>query len=300
MKVFVTGATGFIGAAVVQDLIQAGHKVLGLARSDAGAKFLVDTGAQVQRGDLEDLEGLRSGAAASDGAIHCAFDHTAFNQGIGKFKAICEMDRRAIEVLGDTLAGSDRPFVITAGTALVAPGRMATEEDMQGPTPFPRVSEETAVSLTGRGVRASVIRLPQVHDRDKQGLVTWLIALAREKGVSAFVGDGRNRWPAVHRLDAAPLYRLALEKGVVGARYHAVAEEGVPLREIAEAIGRGLKVPVVSKSPEEAAGHFGFLGFFAGVDCPASSVLTQERLGWRPAMHPGMMEDLNRASAFQV
>src|SRR5277367_4364797 len=279
MRVFVTGATGFIGSAIVHELINAGHQVLGLARSDEGARSLIDAGAQVHRGDLEDLEGLRSGAATADGVIH-----TAFNHDFSKFAANCEMDRLAIEALGSALAGSDRPLVATGGTALIAPGRLATEEDAPSASSrsFPRVSEETAISVAALGVCASVVRLPQVHDRDKQGLVTYLIALAREKGVSAFVGDGLNRWPAVHRLDAAPLYRLALEKGSAGARYHAIAEEGVALREIAEAIGRGLKVPVVSKSPEEAAEHFGWLGLFVGMDCPASSVLTQERLGWRP------------------
>lgn len=295
MRVFVTGATGFIGSAVVADLIGAGHEVVGLARSDAGAKLLIEAGAQVQRGDLEDLDSLRRGAAQADGVIH-----TAFNHDFSKLAANCEMDRRAIETLGEVLGGSGRPLVVTSGTALAAPGRLATEEDVPVPRAdsFPRVSEETAVAVAARGVRASVIRLPQVHDRDKHGLVTYLIAIAREKGVSAYIGDGQNRWPAVHRLNAAPLYRLALEKGSAGARYHAVDEEGVPLRQIAEAIGRGLKVPVVSKPPEEASQHFGFLGFFAAMDCPASSALTRERLGWQPTRQPGMIEDLDRATAF--
>ena len=295
MRVFITGATGFIGTAVVRELFTAGHQVLGMARSEAGAKALIDAGAQVQRGDLEDLESLRSGAAASDGVIHAAFNHD-----FSKFAANCEADRRAIEVLGSVLAGSDRPLVVTAGTALIAPGHVATEDDVPASNPFPRVSEETAVSVAARGVHASVVRLPQVHDTVKQGLVTYMIALAREKGVSAYVGEGRNRWPAVHVLDAASLYRLALEKGSAGARYHAVAEEGVPLREIAEAIGRGLNVPVVAKSPEEAAQHFGFLGFFVSIDAPPSSALTQERLGWRPTKQPGMIADLDQMRYFEA
>jgi nucleoside-diphosphate-sugar epimerase len=251
----------------------------------------------VQRGDLDDPESLRSGAASSDGVIHLAFNHD-----FSKFAANCEADRRAIETLGGVLAGSDRPLVVTGGLGLLAPGRIATEEDAPVPTSpsYPRASEVTAMSLAARGVRASVVRLPQVHDRLKHGLVTYMIAVAREKGVSAFVGDGLNRWPAVHRLDAARLYRLALEKGTAGGKYHAVAEEGVPLREIAGVIGRRLNIPVVSKSREEAAGHFGFLGGFVAVDSAASSALTQKWLGWRPTQQPGMIDDLEHATTFQA
>jgi len=289
MRVFVTGATGFIGSAVVQELIHAGHQVLGLARSDAGAKSLIAAGAEVQRGDLEDLDSLRSGAAASDGVIHTAFIHD-----FSKFAENCEIDRRAIEALGSALVGSDRPLVITSGTGMVrTPGRSATEEDAPN-SPFPRASEAAAASLLARGVCASVMRLPQVHDTRKQGLITYLIAVAREKGVSAYVGDGLNRWPAVPLLDCAPLYRLALEKGSAGACYHAVAEEGVPLREIAETIGRGLKLPVVAKSPEEAGAHFGWLAAFVGHDIPASSALTQKWLGWHPT-GPSLISDLDQA-----
>jgi len=290
MRVFVTGATGFIGLTVVGELLKAGHQVLGLARSDAGAKLLTDAGAQVHRGDLEDLESLRTGAAKSDGVIH-----TAFNHDFSKFAANCEMDRQAIETLGSAMQGSDRTLVVTSGTGLVAPGRLATEDDAppSGASSFPRVSEQTTASVAARGVRTVIVRLPQVHDTFKQGLVTWAIAIAREQGVSAYVGDGLNRWPAAHRVDAAHLYRLALEKGTPGARYHAVEEEGVPVRDIAAAIGRGLKVPVVSKSPEEAAAHLGFLAFFVGADVPASSAKTQQQLGWRFTGQPNLISDLD-------
>ncbi len=293
MNVFVTGATGFIGSAIVRELLTARHQVLGLARSDAGAKALIGAGAQVHRGDLEDLASLRNGAAMADGVIH-----TAFNHDFSKFAANCEMDRRAIEALGAVLVGSDRPLVITSGSGIATPpGRPSTEEDAPN-SPIPRVaSEEAAASLVARGVRVSVMRLPQVHDTVKQGLITYLIALAREKGVSAYIGDGLNRWPAVHLLDCAHLYRLVLENGSAGARYNAVAEEGVPLRQIAEAIGRGLKLPVVSISSADADRHFGWLSAFVGFDLPASSALTQEPLGWRPT-GPEMISDLENMRYF--
>jgi nucleoside-diphosphate-sugar epimerase len=294
MRVFVTGATGFVGSAVVRELIDAGHPVLGLARSDAGAKSVIAAGAQVHRGGLEDLNSLRSGAAAADAVIHTAFIHD-----FSKFAENSEIDKRAIETLGSALEGSVRPLLVTSGLATVAQGRMATEADAPlPPSPsYPRASEVTAETLLKRGLRVSVVRLPQVHDTVKQGLVTYAVALAREKGVSAFVADGLNRWAAVHVLDAARVYRLALERQEAGARYHAIAEEGVPVRDIAEAIGRGLKVPVVSKSSEEAIAHFGWLGMFVGRDLTGSSVQTQQRLGWRPT-GPGLIADLDGAQYF--
>ena len=294
MGVFVTGATGFIGTAIVRELIDAGHQVLGLARSDAAAKSLVALGGDVHRGSLEDLESLRSGAAAVDGVIHTAFIHDFSNYG-----AAAEADRRAIDTLGDALAGSERQLIVTSGTLLAQrQGSLATEEDAHNPN-FPRKSEEAALALAARGVRASVLRLPpSVHGNGDHGFVPRLISIAREKGVSAFIGDGLNRWPAVHRFDAAHLYRLVLEKGSAGSTYHGVADEGVPTLEIAEAIARGLNVPVVGKSSEEAADHFGWIARFFGIDAPASSALTQERLGWRPTQ-VGLIADLNADHYFE-
>jgi nucleoside-diphosphate-sugar epimerase len=298
MRVFVTGATGFIGSAIVPELINAGHQVLGLTRSEAGAKSLLAAGAQVHRGDLDDLESLRKGADMSDGVIHTAFIHD-----FSKFQEVCEVDRRVIEALGLVLAGSDRPLLITSGTGIAnsSPGHVAIEEDAPDIShPIPRVAtEQAAASVAGKGVRVGVMRLPQVHNTYKQGLITYAIELARQKGVSAYVGEGRNRWPAVHVLDAARLYRLALEKLVPGTRYHAVAEEGVPMRDIAEVIGRGLKVPVISVSSEEAPAHFGWLAAFAGRDLPASSALTQERLAWRPT-GPGLIADLEQMRYYET
>jgi nucleoside-diphosphate-sugar epimerase len=298
MRVFLTGATGFIGSAIIPELINAGHQVLGLTRSDAGAKSLIAAGARVHRGSLEDLESLRSGAAQSDGVIHCAFDHSAFGNDFSKFAEVCDKDRRSIEALGDALRGSDRPLVITSGTGMgnAVPGQPATEDHFDPNHPNPRrLSEVAGAAVSERGVNVSVVRLPQVHDTVKQGLITYAVRVAREKGASAYIGEGLNRWPAAHVLDVARLYRLAIEKREPGSRYNAVAEEGVPMRKIAEVIGKGLNVPVVSISQEEAQAHFGWLAMFAGFDMPASSAQTRQRLGWHPT-GPGLIADLERMS----
>lgn len=291
MRVFVTGATGFVGIPTVKALIAAGHEVLGMARSEQGEKSLAAIGAEVHRGSLEDVDSLRAGAAAADAVIHLGFVHDWSN-----FARSCEIDRHAIEALGSVLAGSDKLLIVTAGTAgLTGPGRVATEDDDVPPDyPLPRVSEQTALSL--EGVRAAIVRLPQVHDTARQGLLTYAVAVAREKGVSAYVGEGRNRWAAAHISDVARLYRLALEKNEAGAKYHAVAEEGVRMFDIADAIGRALNVPVRSISAQEAPAHFGWLATFAGLDLVASSEKTRKTLGWNPT-GPGLIADLERVDA---
>ncbi len=289
MRVFLTGATGFIGSRVLPELISAGHQVLGLTRSDAGARQLEEAGAEAIRGTLEAPDSIASGAAKADAVIHCAFDHD-----FSRFVENTQKDARVIEAIGAALAGSDRPFIITSGTGMGSPGpgRLAVEDvfDRENPNPR-RLSELTAEKVAQQGVSVAAVRLPQVHDTEKQGLISPAIEIARAKGVSAYVGDGAGRWPAAHVSDVARLYRLALEHHQAGARWHAVAEEGVAMRDIAEVIGAGLGIPVRSLSPDEAMEHFAWLGPFAGADMPASSAVTRERLGWNPT-GPGLVEDL--------
>lgn len=289
MRIFVTGATGFIGSALVQDLIQAGHQVVGLTRSETGAGALKAAGAQPLHGNIEDLDSLRKGAADSDGVIHLAFNHD-----FSRFQQNCEDDRRVIEAIGEVLARSDRPFVVTSGTAIAAniDGKPSTEESPLASW-NPRGASEAAVrALTERGLNTSVVRLPQVHDTRRQGLVPYLLAVARQKGVSAYIGEGKNRWPAAHVTSVAELYRLAFEKAEPGAIYHAVGEEGISMKEIAEAHARGLKIPAVSIPIEQAQEHFGWLAHFAPHDMPSSSALTQKKLNWKPS-GPSLIEDLD-------
>ncbi len=305
MRVFVTGASGWIGSAVVPQLIGAGHQVVGLARSDASADALASAGAEVHRGTLDDLDGLRAAAAASDGVIHLAFKHDlAFT---GGFAAAADADRLAIEAFGEALEGSDRPFVIASGTLGLAPGRLASERDRpdleglaaHGSGPQMRAANaEMTLSFASRGVRSSVVRLPPTNHGDgDNGFMAFIVGVARDKGVSGYIGDGTNRWPAVHRLDSAHLFRLALESAPAGSVLHAVADEGVPIRDIAEVIGRHLDLPVTSVLPEDAPEHFAWMAGFLGLDSPASSALTRELLAWQPTQ-PGLIDDLDEGHYF--
>jgi nucleoside-diphosphate-sugar epimerase len=299
MRVFVTGASGWIGSAVVPELIAAGHEVVGLARSDVSAAALTAAGAQVERGTLDDLDTLRSAAAASDGVIHLGFKHDmAFS---GDFQGAVDADHRAIEAIGEALAGSDRPFVIASGTLTLPRGRVATETDGLDRSEGARdrlANAHLTLSFASRGVRSSVVRLPPtVHGEGDHGFLATLVGIARDRGVSGYIGDGSNRWPAAHQLDAAHLFRLALEKAPAGSALHAVADEGVPIRTVAEVIGRHLDLPVVSVSPEDADEHFGWLAGFLAADNPASSTRTRELLGWQPT-HPGLVDDLDKGHYF--
>jgi len=296
MRVFVTGAAGFIGKATTKELIAHGHEVLGLARSDANAEVLTKLGAKVHRGSLEDLDSLRKGAMETDGTIHLAFIHD-----FSKFAENGQIDKRAIEAMGDVLEGTNKPFIVTSGTGLIAPGALVTEDMRPAASAFaPRVSEQVGLLYASRGVRAMAIRLPQVHGGDgKAGLITYLLDAARQKGVVTYVGDGSDRWPSAHRLDVARLYRLALEKGVADGVYHAVAEEGVPMLQIVEVLGRALNVPVASIKKEEAGAYYGPLAMFAGLDMPASSAKTRAALGWTPT-EIGLIADIGQPHYFSA
>ena len=294
MRVFVTGASGWVGSAVTRDLIAAGHRVLGLARSDASVSVVAATGAEVHRGQLDDLDGLRRAAAECDGVVHTAFTHD-----FSRFAESCAADKVAIEALGAGLAGSGRPLIVTAGT-LELRNEDEAFESKPALAALPRRSEVAGLAQAERGVRAMVVRLPpSVHGDGDHGFVSAIIRVARAKGFAPYVGDGSNRWSAVHRFDAARVYRLALEKGVVGGRYHGIGDEGVPVRQIAEVIGRRLGVPAVSQTREEATAMLGFIGHVLGSDAPSSSALTQERLGWRPT-GPGLIADLEAGHYFAM
>jgi nucleoside-diphosphate-sugar epimerase len=308
MRVFVTGASGWIGSAVVEELIDSGHEVLGLARSDESAAAIVAAGAKAHRGSLDDLESLKSGASATDGVIHLAFNHeVAFS---GNFKAAADSDRRAIEIFADVLARSDRPLVIASGTLGLSVGHLATELDgheLASGTPLaghgegPRMRHETAeftLALASRNIRSSVVRLPPTNHGDgDNGFIARLVGIARETGVAGYLGDGSNRWPAVHRLDSAHLFRLAVESAPAGSTLHAVADEGVPFREIAAVMGRHLNVPVEVIPADKAGEHFIWLAGFVGIDSPASSAITRELLSWEPT-RPGLIDDLDEGHYF--
>ncbi len=309
MRVFVTGASGWIGSAVVAELLGAGHEVIGLARSDASAAAITSAGATAHRGTLDDLDSLRGAATAADGVIHLAFKHEiAFS---GDFQGAADADRHAVETFGEALAGSDRPLVIASGTLGIAPGRTATERDGQGPAdvsmaahgPGPQTRRNTAefvLDLASRGVRSSVVRLAPINHGDgDHGFAAALVGIARTTGAAGYIGDGSNRWPSAHRLDSAHLFRLAIEAAPAGSTLHAIADEGVPIREIAEVIGRHLNLPLMSVAPEDAAGHFSWLAGFIGLDAPASSALTRELMGWQP-VQPGLIEDLDQGHYFRT
>ena len=302
MRVLVTGGSGWIGSAVVPELIAAGHEVVGLARSDASAAALTAAGAELRRGDLDDLDVLRNAAEDSDGVIHLAFKHDLVYA--GDMQAAAEADRRAIETFGDALAGSERPFVIASGLLGLTTGRVATELDghetssQTGPAQARHANAELTLSYASRGIRSSIVRLaPTVHGQGDNGFMAIIVGIARDKGVSAYIGDGSNRWPAVHRLDAARLFRLALERAPAGSTLHAVGDEGVTIRDIAQRIGRHLEIPVTGITPDDASQHFGFLAHFLATDSPASSTLTQELLGWQPT-HPSLIDDLDAGHYF--
>jgi nucleoside-diphosphate-sugar epimerase len=295
MRIFVTGASGWIGSAVVRDLVDAGHEVVGLARSDESAGVITGLGAEVQRGDLDDLDSLRRGAAGSDGVVHLGYNHD-----FSDMQGAAQTDLAAITTMGEVIEGTDKLLLVASGVAGLRPGQLATEQDMPDPSTHPRIaSAEATLALASSGVRSVVARFaPTVHGPGDKGFVATLVGVARERGVSGFIGDGAGRWPAVHRFDAATLVRRAVEDAPAGTVLHVIAEEGIPTRTIAEAIGRGLDLPVESIAPEDAPAHFGWIGMFFGADVPASNAATRERFAWDP-VHPGLIDDLDAGSYFR-